>query len=68
MRYVVDELRDGVVVHQFTIEHPALDLKVPWFLNGVPQGVTTVGPKGFVLTTDRRHCLIFAPAITGADG
>lgn len=64
MRYVVDEFQDGIQVRTLTVEHPSLQFRVPWYLNGELQGVTTVGPKGFLLTTDRKFCLVFQPIPT----
>ena len=59
--YRVTEYLDRKVVSEVEVTHPALEVAVRWYRNGVEQGVTTVGPKGFLLTEDRRYCLVIEP-------
>jgi hypothetical protein len=64
MGYRVREYIDYIQVFDTVIDHPLLGISTPWYRNGVYQGETTIGLRGFLVSENRRECIIFDPEDT----
>ncbi len=61
MSYFIRETVDREVTLERDFCHPLLHAEVEYWHNGVSQGTTRLGYRGFLLTQDRSTCVEIIP-------